>query len=115
MNRVLVSACLLGSPVRPDGGDKKLDHPVIRRWLEEGRIVSVCPEVLGGLPTPRPPAEIVPGGRRQPHPRRHPQRRQPVVRLGDDSRRQLPRQQDPGRRRDRRVAARARHRRLFGG
>ena len=62
MIRILISACLLGSPVRPDGGDKKLDHPVIRRWLEEGRIVSVCPEVLGGLPTPRPPAEIAPGG-----------------------------------------------------
>jgi len=62
MIRILVSACLLGSPVRPDGGDKKLDHPVMRRWLEEGRIVSMCPEVLGGLPTPRPPAEIAPGG-----------------------------------------------------
>ena len=59
MIKVIVSACLLGSPVRPDGGDKKLDHPVLRRWLEEGRIVSACPEMLGGLPTPRPPAEIV--------------------------------------------------------
>lgn len=59
MIKVIVSACLLGSPVRPDGGDKRLDHPVFRRWLEEGRIVSACPEMLGGLPTPRPPAEIV--------------------------------------------------------
>jgi len=58
MIRVIVSACLLGSPVRPDGGDKKLEHPVLRRWLEEGRIVSACPEMLGGLPAPRPPAEI---------------------------------------------------------
>jgi uncharacterized protein YbbK (DUF523 family) len=62
--KVVVSACLLGSPVRYDGRDKKSDHPVIRRWLEEGRVVSVCPEMLGGLPTPRPPSEIVAGTRK---------------------------------------------------
>jgi len=59
--KVVVSSCLLGSPVRYDGGDKKSSHPVLQRWLDEGRIVSVCPEMLGGLGTPRPPAEIVPG------------------------------------------------------
>src|SRR5947208_6726650 len=64
MEKVIVSACLLGTPVRYDGRDKKSDHPVIQRWLEEGRIVSVCPEMLGGLPTPRPPSEIVAGTRR---------------------------------------------------
>ena len=58
---MIVSSCLLGSPVRPDGGDKKFDHPVLRRWLDEGRIISACPEMLGGLPTPRPPAEIITG------------------------------------------------------
>jgi uncharacterized protein YbbK (DUF523 family) len=62
--KIVVSACLLGSPVRYDGRDKKSDHPVLQRWLEEGRIVSVCPEMLGGLPTPRPPAEIMAGTRR---------------------------------------------------
>ena len=62
MIRILVSSCLLGSPVRYDGRDKKSDHHVMQRWLDEGRIVSVCPEMLGGLGTPRPPAEIA-GGR----------------------------------------------------
>jgi uncharacterized protein YbbK (DUF523 family) len=57
--KVLVSACLLGAPVRYNGTDKKTNHPVLQRWIEEGRVVSVCPEVLGGLGTPRPPAEIV--------------------------------------------------------
>ena len=59
MVKVLVSACLLGAPVRYDGSDKKSDSPVLDRWVAEGRIVSVCPEVLGGLGTPRPPAEIL--------------------------------------------------------
>jgi uncharacterized protein YbbK (DUF523 family) len=63
MIRIVVSACLLGSPVRHDGRDKKCNHPIIQRWMEEGRIISVCPEMLGGLPTPRPPAEIVEGER----------------------------------------------------
>ncbi|WP_417532785.1 DUF523 domain-containing protein [Marinobacterium stanieri] len=58
MNKILVSACLMGAKVRYDGRDNLLDHPVLKRWHEEGRIVSVCPETLGGLPTPRPPAEI---------------------------------------------------------
>ena len=61
MIKVVVSACLLGSPVRFDGRDKKSNHPVLQRWLDEGRVVSVCPEMLGNLGTPRPPAEIVPG------------------------------------------------------
>ena len=61
MIKIVVSACLLGSPVRYDGRDKKSEHSVLRRWLEEGRIVSVCPEMLGGLGTPRLPSEIVRG------------------------------------------------------
>lgn len=61
MLRVLVSACLIGERVRIHGGDARVDHPVLERWLEEGRIVHVCPEVLGGLGVPRPPAEIVDG------------------------------------------------------
>ncbi|CAM2069722.1 DUF523 domain-containing protein [Sulfidibacter corallicola] len=61
MIRILVSACLLGEKVRHDGRHKLSDHPVLARWREEGRIVPVCPEVAGGLPTPRPPAEIFDG------------------------------------------------------
>src|SRR5689334_20945308 len=61
MIKIVVSSCLLGSPVRYDGRDKKSEHPVLQRWMDEGRLVSVCPEMLGGLGTPRPPSEIVAG------------------------------------------------------
>lgn len=60
-NRILISACLAGEPVRYNGTDRLLDHPILRRWKQEGRLVLVCPEVLGGLPVPRPPAEITGG------------------------------------------------------
>ena len=59
MMKVLVSACLLGAPVRYNGQHKRADHPVLARWIAEGRVVSACPEVLGGLGTPRAPSEIV--------------------------------------------------------
>ncbi|WP_166358270.1 DUF523 domain-containing protein [Pseudomonas akapageensis] len=60
MQKILVSACLLGHPVRYDGkGGGPFDQLAL--WQQEGRLVVVCPEVAGGLPTPRPPAEI-PGG-----------------------------------------------------
>jgi uncharacterized protein YbbK (DUF523 family) len=57
--KVVVSACLLGAPVRYNGTDEKTHDPILQRWIDEGRVVSVCPEVLGGLGTPRPPAEII--------------------------------------------------------
>lgn len=59
MELVLVSACLLGESVRYNASHKLCVHPVLRRWFTEGRVVSVCPEVEGGLPVPRPAAEIV--------------------------------------------------------
>ncbi len=59
MVKVVVSACLLGAPVRYNGAHKQSHHPVLQRWIDEGRVISVCPEVLGGLGTPRPPAEII--------------------------------------------------------
>jgi uncharacterized protein YbbK (DUF523 family) len=62
MEKVLVSACLLGAPVRYHGGDARAEHPALARWRDEERLVSVCPERDGGLPTPRPPAEIVGSG-----------------------------------------------------
>lgn len=61
MEPVLISACLLGEAVRFDGGDMRSDHAIMQRWLKEGRVVSVCPEVAGGLPVPRPRAEIAEG------------------------------------------------------
>jgi uncharacterized protein YbbK (DUF523 family) len=56
--KILISACLLGHAVRYDGRGKLLDHPAITRWLGEGRLVSLCPEMAGGMSVPRPPAEI---------------------------------------------------------
>ncbi len=57
---VIVSACLLGLRTRYDGGDA---FSMEAAALLEGRIVvPVCPEQLGGLPTPRPRAEITGGG-----------------------------------------------------
>jgi uncharacterized protein YbbK (DUF523 family) len=56
--QVLVSACLLGAPVRYNGNAKTCADSILKQWLEEGRVVVVCPEVAGGLGIPRPPAEI---------------------------------------------------------
>ena len=58
MEKILISACLLGERVRYHGGDARIEHPRLRAWAAEGRLVLVCPEVEGGLTTPRPAAEI---------------------------------------------------------
>ena len=52
---ILVSACLAGEKCRMNGKDKLA--PGIRKLVEDGDAVAVCPEVLGGLPTPRSPSE----------------------------------------------------------
>ena len=54
--RILVSACLLGLCCRYDGQSKRSDR--VLRLMEKHELIPVCPEQLGGLPTPRPPAEI---------------------------------------------------------
>jgi uncharacterized protein YbbK (DUF523 family) len=66
VEKILISACLLGERVRYHGGDARREHPTLQRWQAEGRLVPLCPEVTGGLSTPRPAAEIVvtPEGRR---------------------------------------------------
>ncbi|WUI01799.1 DUF523 domain-containing protein [Spirillospora sp. NBC_00431] len=61
MERILVSSCLMGRPVRFDGATKPVDDDLFERWRTEGRLVPFCPEVSGGLAVPRPPAEIVGG------------------------------------------------------
>ncbi|MDD3957298.1 MAG: DUF523 domain-containing protein [Candidatus Izemoplasmatales bacterium] len=53
---VLISSCLLGFPTAYDGRGR-LDIGTLR--LQKGKIlIPVCPECLGGLPTPRVPSEI---------------------------------------------------------
>lgn len=61
MNRILISACLLGDPVRYDGKSKFLHHPGLAMLIEQGRVIGLCPEVAGGLPVPRKAAEIQAG------------------------------------------------------
>jgi len=60
MQKILVSRCLLGQRVRYDGGAHG-PFTLLERWQQEGRVVPLCPEVAGGLPTPRAPAEIAGG------------------------------------------------------
>ena len=53
--RILISACLLGICCRYDGASKP--HPDAAALAERYELIPVWPEQLGGLPTPRPPAE----------------------------------------------------------
>ena len=56
---ILVSACLAGRACRYDGSSNKAEG--VAGLVAAGQPVAVCPEVAGGLSTPRPPAEIVGG------------------------------------------------------
>ena len=53
--KLLISACLLGVCCRYDGDTKK--HPLAEQLADKYTLIPVCPEQLGGLSTPRPPAE----------------------------------------------------------
>lgn len=58
--KILVSACLLGCACRYDGASKA-DEAVLRLGKTH-TLIPFCPEIYGGLPTPRPPCELR-GGR----------------------------------------------------
>ena len=53
--KILISACLLGIPCRYDGAAKA--QPWAEELARRHELVPVCPEQLGGLPTPRNPSE----------------------------------------------------------
>ena len=56
---ILVSACLCGVNCKYSGGNNfnyKVD-----KLFKDGKAIAICPEVLGGLDTPRPPHEIIDG------------------------------------------------------
>lgn len=57
--KIAVSACLLGENCKYNGGNNYSKKLV--EFLRNHQVISICPEVLGGLPTPRKPAEIVGG------------------------------------------------------
>ena len=54
--KVLVSACLLGTDCKYNGGNNKNEKVI--EFLKDKEVVPICPEQLGGLPTPRTPSEI---------------------------------------------------------
>ena len=56
MERILISACLVGDNVKYNGGNNKT--PLLDKLLEKYELIPFCPEVEGGLKTPRSPAEI---------------------------------------------------------
>lgn len=56
MSRIIVSACLLGENCKYNGGNNY--HASLIDYLKEHEVFPVCPEMMGGLPTPRLPGEI---------------------------------------------------------
>lgn len=58
-----VSACLLGENCKYNGGNN--ESKKLKDYVKGHTVVPVCPEVMGGLPTPRDPAEIAGGVVRQ--------------------------------------------------
>jgi len=61
MEKILISACFLGQLARYDAKETTIENSQLKQWQEEGRLITICPEVDGGLPVPRPPAEIIGG------------------------------------------------------
>ncbi len=57
--KVLVSACLLGYPCKYNGGTNY--NEILEKMLFGHEVIAVCPEVMGGLPTPRAPVELKEG------------------------------------------------------
>ncbi len=59
MENIIVSACLLGVSCRYDGNSKPNEKIIDLK--EKYNLIPICPEIMGGLPTPRMPAEIKDG------------------------------------------------------
>ena len=60
MEKLLISACLLGISSRYDGKSKPvIDDVTLRELSERYELVPFCPEIYGGLPTPRVPSERI--------------------------------------------------------
>ena len=56
---IAVSACLLGKNCKYNGGNNRNEK--VLEYIKGHEVIPVCPEVFGGLPTPRDPSEIVKG------------------------------------------------------
>ena len=55
--KILVSACLIGTNCKYSGGNNYSEE--VMEYLKDYEIIPICPEQLGGLPTPRPASEII--------------------------------------------------------
>jgi uncharacterized protein YbbK (DUF523 family) len=58
MEKVLISACLLGHKVRYDGHSLFTSSRIFKKWKDEGRVISICPELSSGMSIPKATAEI---------------------------------------------------------
>jgi uncharacterized protein YbbK (DUF523 family) len=61
VDKILISACLLGRKVRYDGNALPVPVDIPEQWTAQGRVISVCPEFDAGMGIPRTPAEICGG------------------------------------------------------
>ena len=59
MLNLIISACLLGTTCRYDGKSRPLPEDQRKELAKKYRLIPVCGEILGGLPTPRIPAERI--------------------------------------------------------
>ena len=59
MGKIAVSACLLGENCKYSGGNNR--NEAVLEFVKDKEVIPVCPEVMGGLPTPRTPVELVNG------------------------------------------------------
>ena len=57
MEKILVSACLLGINCKYNGENNKNEKVI--EYLKDKEVIPICPEIMGGLPTPRVPSEIL--------------------------------------------------------
>ncbi|MCI1654095.1 MAG: DUF523 domain-containing protein [Lachnospiraceae bacterium] len=54
--KLMISACLMGQNCKYNGGNNRNES--VLRLAAENEVITVCPEVMGGLPTPRVPSEL---------------------------------------------------------
>ena len=57
--KIMVSACLAGENCKYNGGNNRNEK--VLQLMSEHEVITVCPEQMGGLPTPRVPSEVKEG------------------------------------------------------
>ena len=57
--KIMVSACLAGENCKYNGGNNRNEK--VLQLMTDNEVITVCPEIMGGLPTPRVPSEIKDG------------------------------------------------------